>query len=65
MPERQLDGLLVYFLHFAPKTSKRTIDYLYDAAFESLMMFAHTTIRFSYGPRGPGFGKLDSIISAR
>jgi hypothetical protein len=29
------------------------------------MMFSHTTIRFSYGPRGPGFGKLASIISAR
>jgi hypothetical protein len=58
-------GLFVYFLHFAPKTSKRTIDDLYDATFESLLMFSHTTIRFSYGPRGPGFGKLASIISAR
>jgi hypothetical protein len=29
------------------------------------MMFSHTTIRFSYGPRGPGFGKLASIISAK
>jgi hypothetical protein len=29
------------------------------------MMFSHTTIRFSYGPRGPGLGKLASIISAR
>jgi hypothetical protein len=52
------DGLFVYFLHFAPKTSERTIDDLYDAAFKSLMMFAHTTIRFSYGPRGPGFETL-------
>src|SRR5262245_3432972 len=50
------DGLFVYFLHFAPKTSKRTIDDLYDAAFESLMMLSHKTIRLSYGPRGPGFG---------
>jgi hypothetical protein len=38
------DGLFVYFLHLAPKTSKRTIDDLYDAAFESLLMFSHTTI---------------------
>jgi hypothetical protein len=59
------DGLFAYFLHFAPKTSKRTIDDLYDAAFESLLMFSHTTIRFLYGARGPGFGKLASIISAR
>jgi hypothetical protein len=29
------------------------------------LMMSHTTIRFSYGPRGPGFGKLASIISAR
>jgi hypothetical protein len=29
------------------------------------MMFSHTTIRFSYGPRGPGFGKLASIIATR
>jgi hypothetical protein len=28
-------------------------------------MFSHTTIRFSYGPRGPGCGKLTSIISAK
>jgi len=59
------DGLFVYFLHFAPKTSERTIDDLYDAAFEPLMMFSHTTIRFSYGPRGPGFGRLASTISAK
>src|SRR5436190_3883296 len=57
------DGLFVYFLHFAPKTSKRTIDDLYDAAFESLMMFSHTIILFLYGPRGPGFGNGASIIS--
>jgi hypothetical protein len=59
------DGLFVYFLHFASKTSKRAIDDLYDAAFESLMMFSHTTIRFLYGLRLSGTGKLDSIISAR
>jgi len=41
------DGPFVYFLHFAAKTSKRTIDDLYDAAFESLLIFSHTTIRFS------------------
>jgi hypothetical protein len=29
------------------------------------MMFSHTTTRFSYGPRGLGFGKLTSIISAK
>jgi len=59
------DGLFDYFLHFAPKTSKRTIDDLYDLAFAHLMMFSHTTIRFSYGLRLPGTGKLDSIISVR
>jgi hypothetical protein len=56
------DGLFVYFLHFAPKTSKWTIDDLYDTAFEFLMMFSHTIIRFSYDLRLPGTGK---IISAR
>jgi len=58
-------GLFVYFLHFALKTSKRTLDDPYDLAFAHLMMFSHTTIRFSYGLRLPGTGKLDSIISAR
>src|SRR5215469_5853164 len=42
------DGLIAYFLHFAPKTSKRTIDDLYDAAFESLMMFSHLSWPPSY-----------------
>src|SRR5262249_4346217 len=41
-------GLFVYFLHFAPKTSKRTIDDPYYLAFANLMMFSHMTIRFSY-----------------
>jgi len=58
-------GLFVYFLHFTAKTSERTIDDPYDLAFAHLMMFSHTTIRFSYGLRLPGTGKLDSIISAR
>jgi len=49
------DSLLAYFLHFTPKTSKGPIDDLNNAAFEPLMMFAHMTIRFSYGPRGPDF----------
>src|SRR5262249_14282444 len=38
------DGLLADFLHFAPKTSKRTIDDLYDQALAHLTMFSHTTI---------------------
>ena len=59
------DEPIVYVLHFTPKTGKRTIDDLYTAAFEALMMFSHATIRFSYGLRLPGAGKLDSIISAR
>ena len=58
-------GLFVYFLHFAPKTSKRTIDDPYDLAVAHLMMFSHTSIRFSYGLRLPGTGKLASIIVAR
>jgi len=58
-------GLFVYFLHFAPKTSERTIDDPYDLAFVHLTMFSHATIRFSYGLRLPGTGKRDSIISAR
>ena len=52
-------GLFGYFLHFAPKTSERTIGDLYDLAFAHLMMFSHTTICFSYGLRLPGIGKLD------
>ena len=40
------DGLFVYFLHFSPKTSKWTIEDLHNAAFESLMMFSHTTIQY-------------------
>ena len=47
-------GLSAYLLHFAPKTSKRTIDDLYDLAFAHLMMFSHTAILLSYGPRLPG-----------
>src|SRR5262245_60604642 len=58
-------GLYVYFLPLAPKTSKRTIDDPYDLAFAHLMMFSHTTIRFSDGLRLPDTGKLDSIISER
>jgi len=58
-------GLFVYFLHFAAKTSERTIDDLYDLAFAHLLMFSHTTIRISYGLRLRGTGKPDSIISAR
>jgi hypothetical protein len=29
------------------------------------MMFSHTTIRFSYGLRLPGTGRLGSIISGK
>jgi hypothetical protein len=50
------DGLFVYFLHFAPKTNKGTIDDLHNAAFEPLMMFSHTTIQYIYRSpcsRGP------------
>src|SRR5262249_8364702 len=58
-------GPFVCFLHFAPKTSKRTIDDPHELAFAHLMMFSHTTIRFSCGLRLPGTGERDSIISAR
>jgi len=59
-------GLFVYFLHFAPKTSKRTIDDPYDLAFAHLMMFSHTTIRFSYGRRLRDTGKqLRSKLTAK
>jgi hypothetical protein len=50
-------GLSVDFLHFTPKTSKRTIDDPYDLAFVHRMMFSHTTIRILYGLRVPGTGK--------
>src|SRR5215471_17613617 len=36
-------GLFDYFLHFAPKTSERTIDDPYDLAFAHLPMFSHMT----------------------
>jgi len=58
-------GLFLYFLHFATKTSERTIDDPDDLAFAHLMMFSHTTIRLSCGLRLPGTGKLDSIISGK
>jgi len=60
-----LDGLFIYFLHFAPETSKRAIDDLYDAALNPLMMFSHATIRFLYGPRFAGAGSVASIIAAK
>jgi hypothetical protein len=60
------DGPVVYFLHFASKTSKWTIDDLHDSAFESLMMmFSHATIRFLYGPRFAGAGSTASIIATK
>jgi len=42
-------GLFVYFLHFAPKTSERTIDDLYDLAFAHLTMFFIRTPLFTVG----------------
>src|SRR5215469_16260966 len=59
------DGLIAYYLHFAPKTSKRTIDDLYDAAFESLVMFSHTTLRFSCGLRLPGIFDNFGTVTGR
>jgi hypothetical protein len=51
-----LDDLFVCFLHFAQKTSERTIDDPNDLASARLMMFSHTVILFSCGLRlsGPG-----------
>jgi hypothetical protein len=49
--------LIVYFLHFAPKTSERTIDDPYDLTFAHLPMSSHTAILFSYGLRLPVPGK--------
>jgi len=59
-------GLSLYFLHFAPKTSQRTIDDPYDLAFAHLMMFSHTTIpHFVYACRAPASAAKPHIAAYR